>query len=391
MISVREAKNLISKHITLLGEKEIPVQQAAGYVLADKISAPSDTPPFDQSAMDGYAFLFDGNQENTEMIIVGEVQAGTCFNQAVLPGQAVRIFTGAPLPKNTDTVVMQEKAEVRDNRLILKDPSLKAGSNVRLKGSQNLKGETVLKAGHVLTAPSLSFIAGMGIDRLKVYRKPVIRVLVTGKELARPGTVLNPGEIYESNSVGISAALLLSGFDFPLCETVDDQENLITDAIQRLLHADILLITGGVSVGDYDFVAKSLEECGVRKVFHKVRQKPGKPLFFGVKDQTLVFGLPGNPASVMTCLYVYVLPAILQMTGQLPPNPEYLPMNGNYKKPPSMAHFLKGKIHGSAVEILPGQESYLMNYFAAANCLILVDEEKETVDRGDQVQVIRIK
>jgi len=302
----------------------------------------------------------------------------------------MRIFTGAQVPAVMDTVVMQERVELRGKEIEINDPLLFAGSNVRLKGSQTKSGSLALAKGHLMTPASISFLASLGVAIVQVYDKPKVRIIVTGKELVHPGGVLKQGMIYESNSAGLVAALHVLGISALSVEVIDDDEMAIMRAINRTIDADILILTGGASVGDYDFVPSALEKCGVQKVFHKVKQKPGKPFYFGVENQTLVFGLPGNPAAVLSCFYQYIVPVIENFTDRQYGAKRKLSLAESFKKKPGLTHFMKGKTDGGTVRILESQESYLMNSFAHADCLIELEEEKEVFAAGDIVNVLMI-
>lgn len=205
--------------------------------------------------------------------------------------------------------------------------------------------------------------------------------------MIKPGEALSAGKVFESNSPGLKAALVQMNISPVTTEMVDDDETLIIRAIKRRLNSDILILTGGVSVGDYDFVAAALEKCEVKKVFHKVKQKPGKPFYFGKHQQTLVFGLPGNPASVLTCFYEYVSVAIGQLTKKEYFKKTELTLANDFSKKKGLTFFLKGKTNRNKVSILNDQESYKMNSFAEADCLIELEEAKEQFEKGDLVNV----
>lgn len=387
MIHVPAAKKLIFENCTSARVEQMSLNQAGRYVLAESIFSPIDTPPFDQSAMDGYAFSFDEWDGKSDLLLNGEVQAGNYLAENLKPHEAIRIFTGAALPAGTDTVVIQENVIKNDKHISIKDDKLIKGSNVRLQGSQTKKGDIALPEGDYLSPASISFLAGLGIGSVKVYSNPVISIIVTGKELIKPGEAMSKGKIYESNSFGLTAALEEMNIVPISVEMVDDDEEKIINAINNQLSSDIIILSGGVSVGDYDFVISALEKCGVKKIFHKVKQKPGKPFYFGKHQQTLVFGLPGNPASVLTCFYEYVADAISSYTKKEYFKKVMLPLANDFTKKPGFTFFLKGKTTSNAVSILKNQESYLMNSFAMADCIIELEEEKEHFHKGDLVNV----
>lgn len=391
MITVSEARKKIIENCPKAKVSLLPLIEAGGCVLAENLYSPIDSPHFNQSAMDGYAFRFEDWDGTSALEVKGVVQAGNQFSTEMHNGGAVRIFTGAALPLGADTVVIQENVTKEGDRIKISDNKLKKGSNVRLIGSQTKMKEQILKEGHLLTPATLSFLAGLGVTHVPVYSKPKVSIIATGKELVKPGELLTEGKIYESNSIGLQSALEQIDITPAAIETVDDNEEQIINAIKkRLGNVDILILTGGVSVGDYDFVTTALEKCGVQKIFHKVKQKPGKPFYFGVHQQTLVFALPGNPASVLTCFYEYVVDAISTLTKKAYLKKIQLPLENDYSKKAGLTFFLKGKTNEDGVSILDGQESYKMNSFALADCIVELEEEKEKYCKGDTVRVLKI-
>jgi molybdopterin molybdotransferase len=361
--------------------------EANGSILAEPIYAVIDTPPFDQSAMDGYAFSFENWDKKSNLTVIGEIQTGNYSAEKVLANEVVRIYTGAPIPPGTDTVVMQEKISRNGNEIQILDTFLVKGANVRPQGSQTKKGELALQERQLLSPVAISFLAGIGINKVNVFSKPTVSIIVTGKELAKAEDTITEGKIFESNSIGLIAALQQLGINPVSVEVVDDVEAEIEQAISNQLTSDILILTGGVSVGDYDLVPASLEKCGVQKIFHKIKQKPGKPFYFGRHNQTLVFALPGNPAAVMSCFYEYVAQAISNFTQKDYFKKMTFPLAEDFNKKAGLTYFLKGKMGERDVTVLNNQESYKLNSFAVADCLIEFDEEGENFKKGDLVNV----
>lgn len=387
MINVTEAKQLINDNCSVLKVKTLPLLEANGSILAEPVHAVMDTPPFDQSAMDGYAFSYENWNKKSRLKVIGEIQTGNYSTENVLANEAVRIFTGAPIPPGTDTVVMQEKISRNENEIQILDTFLVKGANVRPQGSQTKKGELALQEGQLLSPVAISFLAGIGISKVKVFSKPTVSIIVTGKELVKSDDTITDGKIFESNSIGLIAALQQLGINPVSVEVVDDVEAEIEKAISNQLTSDILILTGGVSVGDYDLVPASLEQCGVQKIFHKIKQKPGKPFYFGRFNQTLVFALPGNPAAVMSCFYEYVAQAIGHFTKKEYFKKRAFPLAEDFNKKAGLTYFLKGKMGEKAVTVLNNQESYKLNSFAVADCLVEFDEEGENFKKGDLVNV----
>ncbi len=389
MISVSEARTIIQQHIVTLPPVARMLPDALGYTIAADVFATVDIPAYPQSSMDGYAFSYTDWQQNKSLQISGEMAAGTKESMPLSSNTAVRIFTGAPVPPGADTVVMQEKVVAEKGILSIQDDQLQQGSNIRLKGSEIKAGELALPSGTVLTPAAIGFLAGIGITDVTVYPAPVVTIIITGNELQTPGQPLLYGQVYDANSFALAA--VLQQYDVQQIEVVsvpDVIEALNEVLSQALQKSDLILLTGGVSVGDYDFVTHSAEHCGITTQFHKLKQRPGKPLFFGTKGRQMIFGLPGNPSSVLTCFYMYVLPVIMGMkktgNGLIQ---QQVPLSQSYHKTTQLTHFLKGRYDGQTAAPLGAQESYRMRSFASANCLIEIEEKAERVEQGELVTI----
>ena len=387
MISVVEAKLLIQENVSPMPVHPVSLALAAGHTLSTDIYAKHDIPAFEQSSMDGYALRFE--DKDLPLTITGEMQAGVTTQFQLLAGQAARIFTGAPLPLGADTVVMQEKVTANNGMLTILDPQLSKGLNVRHKGAEVSKGALAISKGSQLSPAAIGFLAGIGYDALEVNQNPAVGIIVTGKELQQPGRELNFGQVYESNSYSLSAALQQCGLNDIHFYMADDHLEELTAVLQEALTAnDVVLLTGGVSVGDYDFVIKAAEQCGIRQIFHKVKQKPGKPLYFGKKEAKVIFGLPGNPSSVLSCFYQYVLPALEKMTNQKSRiKVVEAVLTHECSKPAGLTHFLKAHFNDGNVTPLHAQESFRMSSFAQANGMIELEEEKTNFAAGMKVKV----
>jgi molybdopterin molybdotransferase len=389
LISVPEAKKIVLECVSVLSPVPYSLMEAAGLTLAENIYAPVSIPNFAQSSMDGYALLFDDLQKNESLLLKGEMAAGSKQQLMLAPQAVARVFTGAPLPTGADTVVMQEKVTVRDGRLYVNDARLEKGMNVRLPGSEISQGELAATKDSSLSASAIGFLAGMGITGVSVYPRPAITIIVTGNELVAPGTPLSMGQVYESNSYSLRAALKQMQIHQVQVAQVEDNLQALMNRLQLALQeSDVVFLTGGVSVGEYDFVAAAARNSGVETIFHKIRQRPGKPLFFGRKECKLVFGLPGNPASVMTCFYEYVEPALRKMCKQKTGIQEIkVPLSASFNKPAGLTHFLKGWYDGEKVKPLNAQESFRLSSFARANCLIRFDEAMTQYNEGEMVEI----
>lgn len=388
MISVSEALDLVKTHTGKLAPIEIPLGDSYGYFLAEAIFAPISLPSFRQSAMDGYAFR---SGSGSVLEVIGECKAGDAIDYALQENQAVRIFTGARLPDSADTVVIQEHVEVEGNNITIQQMPEKS-AHVREIGEQIKAGEQVLPTGTRINEAIIGFLASFGISAVLVFNKPKITLIVTGNELQEVGKPLQPGTIYESNAIMLSSALKSRGFEKVRILNVKDDPEATKEAIAEGLNADLLLISGGISVGDYDFVKEGLIANNVQEIFYKVNQKPGKPLWFGKTASTLVFALPGNPASSLTCFLIYALSALKIMSG----NPDF---DLDFQRG-KLKHriynkfgktvFMLGMEKNGDLEVFEKQASSMLVSYALGNALLLVPKEKEEIEAGETVQFLPI-
>ena len=387
MISVAEALKLIENRVPRSAVADYPLEECLGCVLAEDLHSPIDMPSFRQSSMDGYAIAHAALESYT---LVGEVQAGIASNVALKPGEAVRIFTGARVPDHADTVVMQEHTR-REGDLLFIDKLPNPGSNVRAKGQQLGKGALALPKGTVLTEGALGLLAGIGMDRVPCRKTPKVSIIITGNELVAPGTELKEGQVYESSSIALKSALKRRGIqDIAIHYVQDDLDSTRAAIAQQLNDAELVLISGGISVGDYDFVRQALIDNGLQEHFYKVNQKPGKPLWFGTQNETIVFALPGNPASSLTCLYVYVLAAIRSMMGHrdLRDIPQYAISQDTIMNTFGKQLFLKGIVRDGRAALLDGQASFMMRSFALCNALLIVPADATEIAAGAEIEYI---
>jgi len=298
MISIEEAIALVKKETKpLLKETVKSLEKAGGYKLFKDILSPINMPPFRQSAMDGYALhLHDSLTYN----LVGEIKAGDNLQPILKKGDAIRIFTGAAVPDTANAVMMQEKVISNGNSITIQN-QINTNTNIRPEGEQVKKGELALPKNTKLTPAAIGYLSSLGIENVSVYKKPTIAIVVTGNELVEAGSALEYGQIYESNSKMLLSTLYsLKFYDVTIHKIEDDYTKTVSKLNEVINSNDLVLISGGISVGDYDFVGKALTELNVEEHFYKVKQKPGKPLFFGTKNNTHIFALPGNPAAALT-------------------------------------------------------------------------------------------
>lgn len=388
MISVEEALNIVENNCNSTTKTDtLRVTEAAGYILSKDVMSLINMPPFRQSAVDGYAVNLHNNYTYN---IIGEVKAGDNFHPILNDGDAVRIFTGAPVPDSANAIVMQEKTSV-ENAVLTIESQLSINANIRALGEQIHENETALKKGTHLTPAAIAFLASLGITEVEVFTKPSIVIVVTGNELVTPGNKLEYGQIYESNAIMLQSALKQSGYhDISVFKVNDDYNNTVNMLDKAISNHDLVLVSGGISVGDYDFVGKALNELDVEQLFYKVKQKPGKPLFFGKKDRKIIFALPGNPAAVLSCFYIYALPTLNALSGNTwqSLSRTKVKSKSNYIKKGDRAQFLKAIYNDGLVEILDGQNSSMVHTFSLANALVYINENDGSVKIDDFVDAI---
>lgn len=389
MIAVADAITCIDEHTDRGRKIAKSLAEAFGHILAENVLSSMNMPPFRQSSMDGYALRWSVN--NTYKV-VGEVQAGTATNSPFQQGEAVRIFTGARVPDDADTVVIQEHTSREVDVLhINKMPAVH--SNIRPVGEQVQLDDLVLEERTLLNEAAIGFLAGLGIEEVSVYEPPIVGILVTGNELQQPGKTLEKGQIYESNAITLQLALKRAGVDQVTVERVGDDLKETIIAIKKLLeNSDLVLISGGISVGDYDFVQEALQKNDVQEVFYKVNQKPGKPLWFGKKGEKSVFALPGNPGSSLTCFYVYVWPVLRKIRGvkNYQNEEKTARLQTSIKNAFGKVLFLKATVSNGEARPLGGQASSMLKSFAICNALLIVPAENEEMNPGKEINYIAL-
>ena len=390
MISVAQARKILSENSERGKVTSVKLGQSLGAVLAEDIYSPIHVPSFDNSAMDGYAMKFEGDVRKWK--VVTTIQAGDTSEKSLELGEAARIFTGAKIPQGADTVIPQELVEYdRDSKTVIYNlDKITTGSNVRLKGSQCKKGDLVLKKGTKITPGAVGLLASVGIAEVQIYSPPSVGYVITGNELKEVGSILKEGEIYNSNGPMLKALLQQLGVNKISAYTAsDDKEQLQQIINSALKEQEVLILSGGISVGDYDFVKECLEAAGVQELIYKIKQRPGKPFFAGKKGKKWIFALPGNPASVLSCFVQYVKPCLQHNMGRenvWEPD-QILPLLEEVKKKQGFTFFMKAKKEDGEVKILTGQQSFNLQAFSTADCLAELEEEAEVVPKGTMVKV----
>jgi molybdopterin molybdotransferase len=383
------------------GTEEVAIAKALGRVLREDLKSGLDIPPFNKSAMDGYAVRANDIKKASEkypvkLDVVEDVPAGKKPEKFIKKGQAARIMTGAPMPKGADCVVMVEyTSQPGESRVsILKKG--KAGSNVANAGEDIKKGDKVLLKGALIGPAEMGIASSLGKMRVKVSKKPKVVVMSTGDEVQVPGKKLNPGQIYDSNGYSLVGLALSLGCDAKFVGRVKDSPAALKKKITSVKEADMVFMTGGVSVGDYDFVIDLLTEIGVRKVFYKSKIKPGKPTFCGKKGKCLFFGLPGNPVSAMVCFELFARPCIEKMQGKslMGMKKGMAIMEKGIKVRPGRRKFLRAKVtsQGPKVMITPyyTQKSGVLSSMMDADVLIDVPDKASELKSGQKVNILWI-
>ncbi len=403
MINFQEAIQSIYKRFNKISSQKIEVvslSDALFRVVSEDLIAPIDVPNFDNSAMDGYAIHWDESDTRT-FTLRGNIQAGDQHLPEISPGETYRIYTGAPIPTGCNTIIQKEWAIESDETMIVDESfTIKQNLHIRKSGSQTKKGSIFLRKGTTIQPETIGLIASFGIAKLNVYAAPKIGIINTGNEIIQPGENLLTGQIFNSNQFALSAlckSLHLEAEVFPSCK---DELEIIQKTIETsILTNQITLITGGISVGDFDFVSVALENLGIEKLFYKVKQKPGKPIFIGTKNNHWIIALPGNPAAVISCFHVYVKTIIRLIKGiSNEPDQQNLDLafphhatiknQDGFRKKAGLTHFLKGYCINGEVTLLHGQESFNLSAFNQANCLAIIDEETEIVNFADVVKIV---
>lgn len=393
MASVDEARALMVRMAGLAPSEPIAIGEAYERVLAAPIIAARDQPPFDCSAMDGYAVR--AADTPGELSVVGESAAGNAYTRKLAKGQAVRIFTGAAVPDGADTIVIQEDATRAGARIVA--PATPPGKHIRPRGGDFRAGETLLPAGAPLDGVAATLAAASGAGEAIVRAWPRVGVLPTGDELVRPGAAAGRDQIYDSVSYGLAPLLLSWGANaLRLDPCPDDEDAIVKTAQAAFAECDLLVTIGGASVGDHDRVKPALKRLGLKIAVERVSVRPGKPVWFGRAGDRLVLGLPGNPASALVCAHLFLRPILDGMLGRMRPDPfvrarlaSALPANGPRE------HYLRARlsVDGEArliVTPFEAQDSSLMRVFQDANALVRLMPNAPALEAGALVDVMRL-
>ncbi len=375
MIPVEEALSRLFALCRPLPPETIALRHAANRVLAAPVIATRDQPPFPASAMDGYAVRDADHAAGAVLSVIGEAAAGRGYSGAIGPGEAIRIFTGAPVPEGGERVVLQEDVTRDGDRITLGD-RLEQGSNIRAAGQDFRAGDRI-EAPRRLTAPDLALAAAMNVADLTVTRRPVVAFIATGDELVMPGEAPGPDQIIASNSFALAAMAEAAGAEARLLPIARDTEASLRFTVDLARDADLIVTIGGASVGDHDLVGKVTADLGMERSFYKIAMRPGKPLMAGRLGGAVLLGLPGNPVSSIVCGHIFMLPMLAAMQG-LPPAPapqrraalaEGVAANG------PRAHYMRARVETrdgtTLIHPFARQDSALLTVLAEANALLV--------------------
>ena len=393
LLTVDEALARVLTCATPLAVEHVRLDQAAGRILAEAIVSQVDLPPFASSSMDGYAVR--AADLPGVLRVVGRVAAGRPVLRFLGPGEAIEISTGGVVPAGADTVIPVERVVVRPDEVEIREATL-SNDNIRGVGGDVRAGATLLPAGAELTPARLGALAACGIGSVPSSRRPRVAVVVTGTELVAPGEPLGAGQIYESNGVMLAAVLEAAGAVVERSAATADTEEAHAEALQHALGSDVVVTSGGVSVGPHDLVRRVAAELGVEEEFWGVAMRPGKPLAFGVRDQTLVFGLPGNPVSSLVGCILFVRPAVLALQGHPDPAPPFRPglLAAEVKQRAERDDFVRARTswnaEGASLDPILGQESHMIARTTGADALVHIPRGTAVLPAGARVRFVSL-
>lgn len=390
MITVEEALSRVFEILSPLPMETIPLQAAAGRVLAQDAVATRDQPPFAASAMDGYALRGGEVSVGAQFTVIGEARAGEGFDGTVQPGEAVRIFTGAPLPSGADRIVIQEDVQVDGTRITLQD-GMDTNPYVRPAAADFAVGDR-LAAPRLLSPHDVGLIAAMNLPKISVHRRPVVALMATGDELVMPGEVPRPDQIIASNSFALKALLEREGAEVRQLPIARDRTEALEAGFHLAAGADLLVTTGGASVGDHDLVGPVAQKLGMDLSFYKIAMRPGKPLMVGQVLGMPLFGLPGNPVSSLVCAHIFLRPALRVLQG-LPPAPlprTTLPLGRDIGPNGKREHYERARIINGTLYPDDRQDSSLMSVLAHADALAIRPIADPARQAGETLEAIQL-
>lgn len=390
MITVEMALSQLFELVTPLESEVVSIDQAYGRILSEPVSAQRDQPPFAASAMDGYAVSDQALPKGLVLDVIGEAVAGKGFNRSVHNGEAVRIFTGAPLPQNASKVIIQENVEQIGDTIKISSPE-NVATFIRAAGSDFKAGDSI-KAPRLLNSSDIALLAAMNVSKLPVRRKPVVALISTGNELVMPGQNPTKDQIIASNTYGLAALLQNHGATANILPIARDNILSIQTALKFAEGADLIVTIGGASVGDYDLVAEAAIDIGFKQKFYKVAMRPGKPLMAGCIGGSALIGLPGNPVSAMVCGHIFLIPVLNVLLGmkQQQRQRKTAKLMNNLDANGPREHYMRASVSSDGISIAQQQDSALLSILAKSNALAIRPPFAPAMSKGSEIEYISI-
>ena len=391
MISFEHALSKLLFLANKIDVEEVNLEEAYSRILANDAISSRDQPPFDASSMDGYALKKIDKFPNKKLSVVGKVAAGNSFKGTIEKGEAVRIFTGAPIPSGANSILIQEDAEELDSFIRIRQ-KVEKNDFIRKKGCDYKAGKILLKKGKILRSFDIALLASMNIPLLKVTRRPRVSIISTGDELVAPGNLPNNNQIVASNTYGLKALLNKWGATSHILPIARDNKTSLEKALDLAVPADLVITIGGASVGDHDYVSEVFNKIKVKHSFYKVAMRPGKPILAGKNNNTIFVGLPGNPVSALVCAHLFLKPLIGKMLGTNELNniekkgllQNDLPRNAVRK------HFMRAFLKNGQLLVSKKQDSSLLSVLQKANALVIRQPNEPSAKKGDLITYIKL-
>ena len=391
MISFEHALSKLLFLANRIDVEEVNLEEAYSRVLANEAISSRDQPPFDASSMDGYALKKIDKLPNKKLLVVGKVAAGKSFKGTIKKGEAVRIFTGAPMPSGANSILIQEDAEELDNFIKIRQ-KVEKNDFIRRKGCDYKAGKILLKKGKILRSFDIALLASMNLPLLKVTRRPRVSIISTGDELVVPGNLPKNNQIVASNTYGLKALLNKWGATSHILPIARDNKTSLKKALDLAVPADLVITIGGASVGDHDYVSEVFNKIKVKHSFYKVAMRPGKPILAGKNNNTIFVGLPGNPVSALVCAHLFLKPLIGKRLGPNELNniekkgllQNDLPKNAVRK------HFMRAFLKNGQLAVSKKQDSSLLSVLQKANALVIRQPNEPSAKKGDLITYIEL-
>ena len=391
MISFEQALSKLLFLAKKIDIEVVKIEEACGRVLREETISSRDQPPFDASSMDGYALKKSDKLPSKKLLVIGKVAAGASFGGSVSEGQAVRIFTGAPMPTGTNSVLIQEDAVEVENVITIQD-KVEENDFVRKKGCDYKAGKTLLQKGVILKSFDIALLASMNFPLLNVTRRPIVSIISTGDELIFPGNSPKPNQIVASNTYGLKALINKWGAIGHILPIARDNKTSLEKALDLAVPADLVITIGGASVGDHDYVNEVFNTINVKHSFYKVAMRPGKPILAGKNKNTIFMGLPGNPVSALVCAHLFLKPLIGKMLGTVELNniEKKAYLANDLAENTGRKHFMRAFLKNDSLEIPSDQDSSLLSVLQKSNALAIRQPNEKAAKKGDLISYLEL-